>query len=708
MTKKGAQILITIQEMIYPAKNVELLSALFQVDALRRNARSKYEDESAQAIINSMATHSVGYKTTISGPIAMAIYRYANATYRKQLEKIKDVSPQLITMLRRRGQMGRFTFARRRRRIYGAEIEPYPRAIDDGNPETLTVVSITNESEQEHSCEAGCFYTDSSSKGNIDAKGTAATLETAQSNGSLAEAFFLALMPAMLEDTEFAQVYEDIYSQLEVRWKSYKARIDNDTEDDGKLLDLFAVATDNVKKRLLLNTLFSRGDAGKKDDSILIQALDLSRQNMEKNYTCGEYFGSSPLAFPIDETLGPDRRLENSEFSGRYALDPDRRFSAEEEKYLWQIPEWYILPEFVIEDCAIVKATSGDVDPVKNIMLTGPAGTGKSEAANAFAAGLRLPAVKQLCSAGTTEEDILGQWTPNVDGIDRSRTSAEVLARYDRLMEMGGMTRDNIATVLGLPDIWSVCYDPKAAYKAMTGSDMDKESGYAPGVHSALNEWSNRIIDEYGALIKATSTTSDGTPPLVYVESPLIRAVRNGWLVELQEITQVVHPGVLTCLNGLLDTYGKVVLSTGEIVRRHKDCVIVATTNFGYQGCRDINEAINDRFKIVEYVQMPNKEQILERVVKISGLDDATATLRLMLQTIEVMRAEAEKYSITAEIGMRSLIAWAQAYKVLRIGGNKGSAYKAGLKTVVNKAGHDNESRDVLRAALDTRFSEDT
>lgn len=96
-------------------------------------------------------------------------------------------------MLRRRGQMGRFTFARRRRRIYGAEIEPYPRAIDDGNPETLTVVSITNESEQEHSCEAGCFYTDSSSKGNIDAKGTAATLETAQSNGSLAEAFSLRL-----------------------------------------------------------------------------------------------------------------------------------------------------------------------------------------------------------------------------------------------------------------------------------------------------------------------------------------------------------------------------------------------------------------------------------------------------------------------------------------------------------------------------------
>ena len=36
MTKKGAQILITIQEMIYPAKNVELLSALFPVDALRK------------------------------------------------------------------------------------------------------------------------------------------------------------------------------------------------------------------------------------------------------------------------------------------------------------------------------------------------------------------------------------------------------------------------------------------------------------------------------------------------------------------------------------------------------------------------------------------------------------------------------------------------------------------------------------------------
>ena len=39
-----------------------------------------------------------------------------------------------------------------------------------------------------------------------------------------------------------------------------------------------------------------------------------------------------------------------------------------------------------------------------------------------------------------------------------------------------------------------------------------------------------------------------------YVESPLVQAMRKGYVLELQEPTVISNPGVLVGLNSLLDT----------------------------------------------------------------------------------------------------------------------------------------------------------
>lgn len=52
---------------------------------------------------------------------------------------------------------------------------------------------------------------------------------------------------------------------------------------------------------------------------------------------------------------------------------------------------------------------------MRNFMLRGPAGTGKTEGAKAIAAGLHLPYRCITCSANTEIFDLLGQILPDVD-----------------------------------------------------------------------------------------------------------------------------------------------------------------------------------------------------------------------------------------------------------------------------------------------------
>ena len=75
-----------------------------------------------------------------------------------------------------------------------------------------------------------------------------------------------------------------------------------------------------------------------------------------------------------------------------------------------------------------------------------------------------------------------------------------------------------------------------------------------------------------------------------YVETDFLRALKNGYVVEIQEPTTIVQPGVLVGLNSLLEQGGSITLPTGEIIRRHPDAVVVVTTNVSYEGCRGMNQ----------------------------------------------------------------------------------------------------------------------
>lgn len=89
-----------------------------------------------------------------------------------------------------------------------------------------------------------------------------------------------------------------------------------------------------------------------------------------------------------------------------------------------QLPEWYVSPQKVVRICQHIQKTTGTTQPMRNFLLRGPAGTGKTESAKAIAAGLQLPCTHITCSANTEIFDFLGQILPDIDGMPSQKSHA--------------------------------------------------------------------------------------------------------------------------------------------------------------------------------------------------------------------------------------------------------------------------------------------
>ena len=93
--------------------------------------------------------------------------------------------------------------------------------------------------------------------------------------------------------------------------------------------------------------------------------------------------------------------------------------------------------------------TTGTTQPMRNFLLRGPAGTGKTESAKAIAAGLQLPI--PILPVRPTREifDFLGQILPDIEG----------------------MPSQKIHPHCQLPTLEDIQMDPASAYYSLTGGN---------------------------------------------------------------------------------------------------------------------------------------------------------------------------------------------------------------------------------------------
>lgn len=496
-------------------------------------------------------------------------------------------------------------------------------------------------------------------------------------------AIFFALMPFLMSDAEFDETFQEYYDQFIAGYP-----------DMAKATESMAILCDNAYRRIKDDTCPAHINITVDKSGNLMRVsqgqLD-SGSFVPTSVTAGEFTIFAKTGPAVIKKAGVV--VEHTDFVGKYPLTPGRTLSALELSLIPKLPEWYIIPPEVVDICKHAQKTTGRPIQMRNFLLRGPAGTGKTMGAKAIAAGLGLPYMKYTCSANTEIFDFTGMIFPETDAV--STGSSELDREREILKSMGGISYANVAKLMRLPDLDDMDYDPAGVYQALTGVE-----NLAATVQDCMSVVLEKVTEKVQALSKRAENRQSSGQNYTYVETDFVKALKHGYLVEVQEPSTIIQPGVLVGLNSLLEQEGSITLPTGEIIRRHPDTVVIVTTNVSYEGCRSMNQSVVDRMSLVKDIELPEPEVMVQRAMAVTGCADEYLVSQ-MVQVVNDMADYCRKNSITdGACGMRSLIDWVISAEI------SGDPYLSAKYTVISKATADEEDREALiTTILDPMFA---
>ena len=496
-------------------------------------------------------------------------------------------------------------------------------------------------------------------------------------------AIFFALMPFLMSDAEFDETFQEYYDQFIAGYP-----------DMAKATESMAILCDNAYRRIKDDTCPAHINITVDKSGNLMRVsqgqLD-SGSFVPTSVTAGEFTIFAKTGPAVIKKAGVV--VEHTDFVGKYPLTPGRTLSALELSLIPKLPEWYIIPPEVVDICKHAQKTTGRPMQMRNFLLRGPAGTGKTMGAKAIAAGLGLPYMKYTCSANTEIFDFTGMIFPETDAV--STGSSELDREREILKSMGGISYANVAKLLRLPDLDDMDYDPAGVYQALTGVE-----NLAATVQDCMSVVLEKVTEKVQALSKRAENRQSSGQNYTYVETDFVKALKHGYLVEVQEPSTIIQPGVLVGLNSLLEQEGSITLPTGEIIRRHPDTVVIVTTNVSYEGCRSMNQSVVDRMSLVKDIELPEPEVMVQRAMAVTGCADEYLVSQ-MVQVVNDMADYCRKNSVTdGACGMRSLIDWVISAEI------SGDPYLSAKYTVISKATADEEDREALiTTILDPMFA---
>lgn len=496
-------------------------------------------------------------------------------------------------------------------------------------------------------------------------------------------AIFFALMPFLMSDAEFDETFQEYYNQFIAGYP-----------DMAKATESMAILCDNAYRRIKDDTCPAHINITVDKSGNLMRVsqgqLD-SGSFVPTSVTAGEFTIFAKTGPAVIKKAGVV--VEHTDFVGKYPLTPGRTLSALELSLIPKLPEWYIIPPEVVDICKHAQKTTGRPMQMRNFLLRGPAGTGKTMGAKAIAAGLGLPYMKYTCSANTEIFDFTGMIFPETDAV--STGSSELDREREILKSMGGISYANVAKLMRLPDLDDMDYDPAGVYQALTGVE-----NLAATVQDCMSVVLEKVTEKVQALSKRAENRQSSGQNYTYVETDFVKALKHGYLVEVQEPSTIIQPGVLVGLNSLLEQEGSITLPTGEIIRRHPDTVVIVTTNVSYEGCRQMNQSVVDRMSLVKDIELPEPEVMVQRAMAVTGCADEYLVSQ-MVQVVNDMADYCRKNSITdGACGMRSLIDWVISAEI------SGDPYLSAKYTVISKATADEEDREALiTTILDPMFA---
>lgn len=167
-------------------------------------------------------------------------------------------------------------------------------------------------------------------------------------------------------------------------------------------------------------------------------------------------------------------------------------------------------------------------------------------------------------------------------------------------------------------------------------------------------------LDAEGLVGFKTLDQEAGQSVVRFIPGPLVKAMTEGHWLYIDEIN-MAKPETLPLINGVLDHRRTITNPfTGEVIRAKKGFGVIAAVNIGYVGTVPMNEALKNRFVVVDvpYLQgdkllellkersLLKDDELLRRFVRLSAdlqeqirsgqLSDEAASVRAMLDACDL------------------------------------------------------------------------
>lgn len=463
----------------------------------------------------------------------------------------------------------------------------------------------------------------------------------------------LSLMEEILKDAEAREAYEEI---------SYLLTNPADINDWQDFTDHVSIISDNVISRLKRkNQGFSIKNSFDKDT---IGGIPLNSIQSNSFAVEAEIFGRVKVFKGKKILIYKD--LKPNEFNGVYKFHTNEYVP----ELVAKINDSYYVPDTIIELCKLIKESTKIEPAFRNVLLYGDSGSGKTEGSYALAAGLGMPYVTYTCHPQTDNFDLIGQFVPVTD-------------RNCGCMSIPDWLQEN-----HLPQVSEVYENPKETYKKITGKKRVPATISTEDVVGLLFEKMFHIM----------GSNEQKNKEFVFVHSEIIEALKNGYLVEIQEPTVILNEGVLVGLNAIL-AGGYIRLTNGERIYRHPDSIVVFTTNSSeYGGYGKLSNSVLSRCSLVYEMKTPDIDEMVLRAVKKTKFQDRDLLYKMATCIEDVAVKVKESGNKDGVTGFRELISWISAYRIL---GNIG---KAAIPTVINKATFDQELRGEIEDIIATEL----
>lgn len=372
---------------------------------------------------------------------------------------------------------------------------------------------------------------------------------------------------------------------------------------------------------------------------------------------------------------------------GMYDINPSRVLTKEEEALVPIPSKSFKYAQWMMTLAQDVQESSEFEEPFRVIMLYGPSGTGKTQACGGLAYLWNRPKLTWSSDPDSDEFKLVGTIMPNTEGGEK----------IERELNL-----DEMAKLLSLPTFDDIDFDFESSYEKLFEKKPTKYSTPA----ECYKELTQRIM-------KSNINNKD----FVFVKSNIIRALENGWVIEIQEPTVIKRASVLVALNAMLECDCKettITLPTGASITRHPEAIVIYTTNRDYAGCLDLQSSVLSRIDCIRRVPNPEEDVLVSRTMAKTSCKDKTA-LGKMAKVINAINDYCRKKGIADGVcGPREFQNWVKKAMIIEKrnnGDNKSlsedSICKAACSTLFEHISQVDEDReDVITAVFNKQYKE--